>query len=519
MDPSPLDPRLVLPVLLAQRAQDAARVRFLADIDGDVLTFAECYERVMHFAGMLTGLGVRAGDRVATVLPASTDEQCLWLACGWLRALQVPVNPAYRGHLLRHVLQDSAPAVVIAASRNLSALDEVLDETTAARLIVWDGDGAAGSRWESGPALRQDAQPAGRLAAPEPWDNAAVIYTSGTTGPAKGVLVPWAEIASGVSAFDDFGPGDRLYAPFAPFHLGGKLPVQVLAYWAGTYVFRDGFKTTQFWADVRAHDCNRAWLFHAMAQFLWRQPARPDDADNPLQTVTGGPLMAEYEGFERRFGLRMRTNFGMTELGWPITTGDRVRDHRSCGTAREGYDLRIVDEHDQEMPEGEVGELIIRSDQPWIMNAGYLNRPAETSAAWRNGWFHTGDAFRRDAEGNYFFLDRIRDTIRRRSENIASFDVESFVLAHPDVLECAAVGVPSDFGEEEIKVFAVAVAGRVLPAGELHRWLRERMPSFMVPRYLEFLPELPKTVTSKVRKVELRKLPAGPATWDSEQAS
>jgi len=270
---------------------------------------------------------------------------------------------------------------------------------------------------------------------------------------------------------------------------------------------------------VRAHDCNRAWLFHAMAQFLWRQPARPDDADNPLQTVTGGPLMAEYEGFERRFGLRMRTNFGMTELGWPITTGDRVRDHRSCGTAREGYDLRIVDEHDQEMPEGEVGELIIRSDQPWIMNAGYLNRPAETSAAWRNGWFHTGDAFRRDAEGNYFFLDRIRDTIRRRSENIASFDVESFVLAHPDVLECAAVGVPSDFGEEEIKVFAVAVAGRVLPAGELHRWLRERMPSFMVPRYLEFLPELPKTVTSKVRKVELRKLPAGPASWDSEQAS
>jgi crotonobetaine/carnitine-CoA ligase len=227
--------------------------------------------------------------------------------------------------------------------------------------------------------------------------------------------------------------------------------------------------------------------------------------------------MAEFRAFEQRFGLKMRTNFGMTEVGWPIVTGDRVDDHRSCGRARAGYDLRIVDEHDAPVPAGAIGELLIRSDDPWVMNQGYLNRPAETIRAWRNGWFHTGDAFRRDEDGNYFFIDRIRDTIRRRSENISSFDVESFVLAHPDVLECAAIGQPSDFGEEEIKVFVVAVDGRELSASGLHGWLKEKMPPFMVPRYIEFLDELPKTVTSKVRKVELRALSNSVRTWDSER--
>jgi crotonobetaine/carnitine-CoA ligase len=284
-------------------------------------------------------------------------------------------------------------------------------------------------------------------------------------------------------------------------------------------VFRDGFKTTQFWHDIRSHDCNRAWLFHAMAQFLWRQPETPDDASNPIQTVTGGPVMSEFRAFERRFGLKMRTNFGMTEVGWPIVTGDRVDDHRSCGRGREGYDLRIVDEHDAEVPEGAIGELLIRPDVPWTMNQGYLNRPEETIRAWRNGWFHTGDAFRRDEDGNYFFIDRIRDTIRRRSENISSFDIESFVASHPDVLECAAIGVPSDFGEEEIKAFVVLISGRELAAGQLHAWLKTAMPPFMVPRYIEFLPELPKTVTSKVRKFELRALSDSGRSWDSERPS
>jgi crotonobetaine/carnitine-CoA ligase len=483
-----------------------------------VLSFAACHDRVVRFAGLLADLGVKAGDRVATMLPTSADEHCLWLACGWLRALQVPVNPAYRGHLLRHVLQDSEPVVLIAASRFAGALEEVLAEVMVGHLVVWDDPNPDPARWASGVALRQEAPAAGEFQPPAPWDTAAVIYTSGTTGPAKGVLVPWGELASGIGAFDDLREGDRLYAPFAPFHLAGKLPLQLLAHWAGTFVFRDGFKTSMFWADVRAHRCNRAWLFHAMAQFLWRQPSDPQDANNPLETVTGGPLMAEYLGFERRFGLKMRTNYGMTEVGWPITTGDQVHDHRSCGRERQGYDLRIVDEHDQEVPLGEVGELMIRSDTPWTMNAGYLNRPGQTIRSWRNGWFHTGDGFRRDADGNFFFVDRIRDTIRRRSENISSFDVESFVMAHPDVLECAAIGVPSEVGEEDIKVFVVALSGHVLSAPDLHQWLSETMPSFMLPRYLEFLTELPKTVTSKVRKVELRRMSSAAGTWDSQQA-
>jgi crotonobetaine/carnitine-CoA ligase len=222
----------------------------------------------------------------------------------------------------------------------------------------------------------------------------------------------------------------------------------------------------------------------------------------------------DYLGFEKRFGVTMRTNYGMTEAGWPIATGDDVTDPLSCGQARPGFDLRIVDAHDRELPVGEVGELLVRAHEPWTMNLGYLARPADSAAAWRNGWFHTGDAFRVDQDGRYYFVDRAKDAIRRRSENVSSFEVESMVAAHPAVLECAAIGVPSDAGEEEIKVCVVLREGERLDPGDLTEFLLETMPRFMVPRYVEYLPELPKTPTSKVRKVELKREPFTAATWD-----
>src|ERR1700722_15934541 len=320
MDQTSLSSQLALPSLLARRADDAAATTFLVDLQtGETLSYGACHDRVRHFAGLLAGLGVKPGDRVATMLPTSADEHCLWLACGWLRALQVPVNPAYRGHLLRHVLTDSEPAVLITASRFTAALEEVIGEVRTGQLVVWDDPNPDPARWASGVALRQEATAAGELQPPGGWDTAAVIYTSGTTGPAKGVLVPWGELASGIPAFDDLREGDHLYAPFAPFHLAGKLPLHLLAHWAGTFVFREGFKTSQFWADVRAHHCNRAWLFHAMAQFLWRQPEVPQDADNPLESVTGGPLMADYLGFAPRFGVKMGRTLGRNRGAGAVT--------------------------------------------------------------------------------------------------------------------------------------------------------------------------------------------------------
>ena len=491
----------VLPGLLRQRAVEMGSHPFLVDASRRAVSYAEFHELVARYVGLLADRGVVRGDRVGVMLPTSVDEQATWLACSWLGAAQVPINPAYRGEMLRHVLTDSDPRLVVTTADRVGEIARVRADLRIEEVVV---------------GVAPDVPPADTsvLDAPRRHDLAAVIYTSGTTGPSKGVLVPWGQLLGGVAAFDDLTPGDVLYAPFAAFHLGGKLPLQLMAYWRGTFVFRDGFKTELFWPDVLAHGCNRAWAFHAMANFVWRRPPRPDDADNPLESITGGPLLADYLAFQERFGVRMRTNYGMTEVGWPITTGDDVSDPLSCGRARPGFELRVVDVLDRDVPVGEVGELLVRADEPWTMNMGYLSQPDETATAWRNGWFHTGDAFRVDETGRFYFVDRVKDAIRRRSENVSSFEVESMVAAHEAVLECAAIGVPSEDGEEEIKVCVVLKEGRALPVEELVAFLLDTMPRFMVPRYVEYLDELPKTPTSKVRKVELKRTPFTATTWD-----
>lgn len=523
--PDPLDPANVLPVLVAERAGSDPDHPLLIDIGRATTTYSELHQRVLAWINAFRDLGIDRGDRVVTMSRPSAEATALWLACGWAGVLEVPINVAFKGRILQHVLNDADADVAVVQPE---FLERMLDDSDGIeclrRAIVVTGptvpahEGSrlaatllAGDELLAGVGRQPAAGPT-----PQPWDVSTVLYTSGTTGPSKGVLVPFGQIATALEAFDDCGPGDRLFAPFEPSHLAGKIPVQLMAYWQGSHVFREGFKTGEFWNDVHVHQCNRVWLFHSMANFVWREPHRADDADNPIETITGGPLLHEYREFEERFRVKMRTNFGMTEAGWPIITGDDVRNHLSCGRPRAGYDLRIVDENDLEVQPGAVGELLIRSDLPWTMNLGYFRRPEQTAAAWRNGWFHTGDAFRVDQDGSWYFVDRIKDAIRRRGENVSSFEVESLVGEHPAVLECAAVGVPSEHGEEEIKICVVCKPGNTLSPEELLEFLDPRMPSFMVPRYVEILDTLPKTPTGKVRKVELKARPLD-ATWDSRR--
>jgi crotonobetaine/carnitine-CoA ligase len=223
------------------------------------------------------------------------------------------------------------------------------------------------------------------------------------------------------------------------------------------------------------------------------------------------------EGFRERFGVSIRTHYGMTEAGAVFNRHEVVDNLASCGTPAPGYEVRLVDEHDYEVPVDEIGELVVRPDRPWTMSLGYLGMPDKTAEAWRNGWFHTGDGFKRDADGRYYFVDRIKDYLRRRGENISSFEVEQFVLEHPDVAEVAAIGVPSEHGEDEIKIVVVLQRGSLVTPGELIDFLAPRMPRYMVPRYVELVDSLPHTeATNRVRKVELRADPFNDATWDRE---
>jgi len=227
------------------------------------------------------------------------------------------------------------------------------------------------------------------------------------------------------------------------------------------------------------------------------------------------PLPAAYREFEARFGVRASTGWGMTEIGFPMATADPGAPG-TCGVLSPLYEARIVDADDFELADGEVGELVIRSQLPWLMLRSYLGRPEATARAWRNGWFHTGDALRRDAAGNYFFVDRIADYLRTRGNNVSSLEVEAEVRLHPEVADCACIGVPGELeGDDDIKLVVIRAADSVLGAADLYAYLAPRMPRYLLPRYIQFVTELPRTPTGKVRKSELRAAAAAAAgVWD-----
>jgi crotonobetaine/carnitine-CoA ligase len=282
----------------------------------------------------------------------------------------------------------------------------------------------------------------------------------------------------------------------------------------------DSFSPARFWPTCRRFGATCSFLLGAMANLLYRQPAGPDDADNPLERVLIVPLVPEVEDFKRRFGVLVSTTWGGTEMNCPTRSGFVLANARTCGRVEEAlYEVRIVDENDNEVPVGVAGEAVVRPKQPWIVMAGYWRHPEWTERAWRNLWLHTGDMLMADAEGNLYFVDRTKDAIRRRGENISSMEVEQEINAHPDVLETAVIPVAAELGEQEVMAVIVPKPGPTPAPEALIAFLNDRLPYFMVPRYLEFTTELPKTPTGKIQKYALRERGITGQTWDRVQAA
>jgi len=522
-----LERHLVLPHLLAERAAGHPDRTYLQEVDGRSISYGDLHRHTLTWADAYRRLGVTAGDRVAVMLPTGIDAVSAWLGLSWLRAWEVPVNTGYVGRMLHYLLEHSRSKLLVTARAYLERLSHVAAELTHLKaVVVADEDDVASDlpfRMIGRSEFLAGATPAADLDGPGPTDISTVMYTSGTTGPSKGVLVPWAQLHATASASiftGDFGADDAYYMPFPLFHISGKGPVYTFALVGGRVVMRPSFNTSAFWDDIRRYNCTTTLLLGAMANFINRQPGRPDDADTPLHTVVMVPLIGELEDFKQRFGVRVSTAFNMTEISVPLhSEGWTLADLESCGKVRPGYEVRVVDTDDEDVGPGRVGELIVRSHEPWTLMAGYLDMPEATTAAWRNLWLHTGDAFRYDADGNYYFLDRIKDTIRRRGENISSAEVEMVVNEHPSVLESAAIAVPSEWGEDDVKIVVVLRPGENVEPADLIDFLSPRLPRFMVPRYVEVVESLPKTPTEKVRKVELRAQGITPTTWDREAAN
>ena len=515
---------LVLPHLLAVRAGEHPDHTFLQEVDGRSISYADLHRDTLTWADAYRRLGVGSGDRVAVMLPTGIDAVSAWLGLSWLRAWEVPVNTGYVGRMLHYLLEHSRSTLLVTAAEYLEHLGDVAADLTHLRAVVVHDRNDVTADLPFSVIGRGEflagATPAEDLDGPGPADIATVMYTSGTTGPSKGVLVPWAQLHATASAgifTGDFGADDAYYMPFPLFHISGKGPVYTFALVGGRVVMRPSFNTSAFWEDIRRYRCTTTLLLGAMANFISRQPRHPKDAETPLHTVVMVPLIGELEDFKERFGVRVSTAFNMTEISVPLhSDGWTLANLESCGRVRPGYEVRVVDEGDEDVGPDRVGELLVRADEPWTLMAGYLDMPEATTAAWRNLWLHTGDAFRYDADGNYYFCDRISDTIRRRGENISSAEVEAGVNEHPCVLESAAVAVPSEWGEDEVKIVVVPRPGASVEPRELIDFLTPRLPRFMLPRYVEVTTSLPKTPTEKVRKVELRAQGITPDTWDRE---
>jgi crotonobetaine/carnitine-CoA ligase len=518
-----------LPVILRRQVEQRPDAAYLQFGDAPAVTFGGIDSESTRLAHSLRRLGVERGDRVAMLLPNCQEIVTTWFAAAKLGAVEVPVNAELRGSLLRHVLENSGAAVFVCHRDSLAEVATVANAVAALRTLVVVGGTAEDAR---AAGLRQDVV----TSYPELLDAAetsldvvvsytdpmAILYTSGTTGPAKGAVMPhnqyyvWVDLYArslGLTSEDSY------FTPLPLFHADGQLWGAYFPLVYGTQgTFVERFSASRYWDQVRASGATATNMLGAMAHILWKQDPRPDDADNPLRVAQALPMVGMKEGFEERFGMRLVTGYGQTETNW--VSYDTVDEWRpgSCGkVAAEHFEVRIVDDQDESLPAGQVGEIVVRPREPWSISLGYHAMPEQTQRTWRNLWFHSGDAGYLDEDGWLYFSDRIKDVIRRRGSNISAFELESILGEHPDVLECAAVAVSSELTEDDVLVFAVVAESSTLTPAELLEHCRAEMPRFMVPRYLEIGTErLPRTPTEKISKPALRERGVGKATWDAE---
>jgi crotonobetaine/carnitine-CoA ligase len=510
----PLAARTILTVLtlpaLLERQADRFGEHPLVRADGVELTVAAMRDAAAGRAGGLARAGIGAGDRVAVLSDNRIELLELWLACAWLGASLVPINTALRGDQLAHVLADSKALALALEPELAEPLDQVTRPLPALRQ-TWTLD-------ELPP--RADAP---KPAAVRPGDTVAVLYTSGTTGPSKGVLCPhaqwywWGRYTGevlGVRA------GDVLATSLPLFHSNALGAFCQALLHGATLDVQPRFSASAFWQRLVDSGATVTYLLGAMVSILLRRPPSPHDRAHHVRVALAPATARElYAPFEQRFGITLLDAWGSTETNCVIANTPKLRKPGTMGRVLDGFEARVVDPGDLPVPDGTPGELVVRAREPFALASGYLGRSEATVAAWRNLWFHTGDRVVRDADGWFTFFDRTKDSIRRRGENISSWEVEQALVSHPDVAAAAAVPVPSELGEDEVMACVVARAGAELDLGELIRFCEPRIAAFAVPRYVQVLDELPLTANGKVEKFRLRERGVTADTWDREAAT
>ncbi len=514
--------------VLAEHAAVRGEKPFLQFQDDPPLTFHETDLLTTRLANGLLRHDVEPGERVGVMLPNSIEICITWFALSRLGAVTVFVNTAYKGSFLTHVLTNSGVRIIFIHADYLPWLAEIEEQAPQLeKAFVLGGEG----EW---PAMKRVELVSYEALALSPnteierevrySDIGAIMFTSGTTGPSKGVLMPHAHLyllGLGVVENLEMNAGDTYYICMPLFHANALLIQLYGSLIAGcSVVIVPGFSASRWLDDIRNYGITITNTLGVMTEFVYRQPQRPEDGDNRLRVIYAVPAPLEIrEAFEHRFALRLIEAYGMTEINMVLYHSmDEPYHPGSCGKPySKFFEVRVVDpETDEELPPGEVGEIVARPKEPFCFMQGYNAMDGKTVETWRNLWFHTGDAGRTDEDGYFYFVDRINDYIRVRGENISSYEIENVLSEFEHVAESAAIAVKSEFagGEDEVKVCIVLKEGASPTPEEVLDHCQERMPYFAVPRYVEFVGALPKTLTEKVQKAKLRAAGITPDTWD-----
>jgi crotonobetaine/carnitine-CoA ligase len=511
-----------LPALLQRQAALHGARPFLS-IAGAEWRHADAAAAAARAGAALAAAGIGRGDRVALMCGNRVEALEIFLGCGWIGAVSVPLNTASMGPQLGYFLADSGARLLVIEAAYLERLAHAgLAHAALEAIWVIGGDAAALTAAQVAGAVEPYPTMAGSTGAASlrPADPLAILYTSGTTGPAKGVVCPHGQYhAWGVNTARILGidEGDVLATTLPLFHINALNTYSQAAVAGCRVAFLERFSASGFWPAMQAAEATVVYLLGAMVPILLAQPATPAERAHRVRRGLGpGVPAAAAAAFLERSGVPLIEGYGSTETNFVIATSLERPRPGTMGWLQPGFHARVVDEDDEPVPDGIAGELALRADQPHAFASGYFGKPEQTVEAWRNLWFHTGDRVVQEADGAFRFIDRIKDAIRRRGENISSWEVEQALATHAAVAEVAVFPVRSELAEDEVMAVLVARAGCEVEPAVLIEHCVARLPRHAVPRYLEVMTVLPRTENGKVQKYRLRERGVTAATWDRE---
>ena len=527
--------RWTLVEAVRHQARAQGEREFLSFENGERFSFAEFDRLTDCLATALANLGLTAGDRILGLLTNSKEFMITMIATHKLRAVFVPVNTELRGGFLEHQIINSSPRIIVVDDNLMGRFSSFDPSETGIETVVGVGDESSPDISKLGllaevsqvrmDSLLETTPNTEKLADPSPSDVCTIMYTSGTTGPSKGVLMPQGHcylFALGIVAAMELTEQDRYFCCMPLFHANGLFMQVYASLLAGSSCHvTKRFSVTDWLNIVREENITVTNALGVMPEFIFRSPPSPNDRDHKMTRILAIPVAEEWGvAMQERFGVKLRQGFGMTEVNMVAYSDldDPVMSGCAGPPLSDFFEVIIADpDSDVELPRNQVGEILVRPKIPFCFNVGYFKMPDKTVEAWRNLWFHTGDAGRMDSEGRLFFVDRIKDRIRRRGENISSYELEQTLNEYPGVIESAAVGlrVPGAGGEDEIKA-VIAIDGPSPDPEAFLDWCVPRMPRHTVPRYLEFVAELDKTASGKIRKQAIRDAGVTENTWDRE---